>query len=76
MTRLAKGKGCPTHKVKYEDRHAARTAARNLVHLLGRMNPYRCRLCGWYHIGHPTKGKGSDERRDDDPGRGGGDPAT
>lgn len=55
MTRLARGKGCRTGKVKYERRSDARKAARNLTGSLGRMNPYRCPLCRWYHIGHPKE---------------------
>jgi predicted RNA-binding Zn-ribbon protein involved in translation (DUF1610 family) len=39
-------------KRPYASKAEAKTAARRLEHLLGRMVSYRCPHCGRFHIGH------------------------
>lgn len=41
-------------KAAYRKRSAARQAAKrtNLHPDLGRLVAYKCRDCGWYHVGH------------------------
>ena len=57
--RHLRARKCGT-KRRYPDQHAAISAA---VGIAGgnsnRMTAYRCRWCGWYHIGHlrPTTRK-------------------
>lgn len=48
-------RGDGLHKKAWTDRAAARQAARATPSHLGRMEPYRCPECRFYHIGHPRK---------------------
>lgn len=39
-------------KICYHSKKLARIAARRSEQAYGRMHPYRCAHCGWFHIGH------------------------
>jgi len=39
-------------KKQYESRQVAVRAAHRAQHLIGKVQPYRCRTCAFYHIGH------------------------
>lgn len=54
MRKVPPGRGCRSGKIKYLSRNSARKAAHAIQHITGRMVPYRCQRCGYYHIGHET----------------------
>lgn len=56
-----------TDKALYSTKQRAKVAARHARRYdTGKLEAYRCQVCGYYHIGHPV-GEGTGLRRWDPP---------
>lgn len=47
-------RGC-TSKAAFVSRGEARTTARRGRHVAGQLEPYHCRSCGLWHLGHARR---------------------